>query len=133
MEGRYLSSKNALDRLLEEYKKYKSLYIAFDFDSTVFDYHNSGDTFNVVEDKLRRAKEQGHKLILFTSRKDADLEFAINYCSEHGYKPDFVNENPEVCPGCVKPYYNILLDDRAGLDSAYQTLCYLLNNIEFLQ
>ena len=39
---------------------------------------------------------------------------------------DFVNENPIM--NTRKPYYNILLDDRAGLDSSVYMLRTLLNN-----
>lgn len=132
MEGRYLNYQNALSRLLKEYQMYGSLYIAFDFDHTVYDFDGVGDTFHQVENRLKQAKEQGHKLILFTCREGERLQFAIDYCTEHGYAPDYINESP-IKPGHTKPYYNLLLDDRAGLDSAFQTLCYLLNNIEYLK
>jgi hypothetical protein len=130
MDSRFLNPNETLNRLLNEYNRHGSLFIAFDFDSTVFDYYQKGDTFNRIESKLREAKQQGHKLILLTCREGKELEFAINYCKEHGYEPNYVNTNPIVEPGSRKPYYNLFLDDRAGLDSAYNTLCYLLSNID---
>jgi hypothetical protein len=133
MDSRFLSSKEVLNRLLDEYNKHKSLFIAFDFDNTVFDYYNKGDTFYRIESKLREAKQQGHKLILITCREDERLDFAIDYCKKHGYEPDYINENPIIEPGSRKPYYNLFLDDRAGLDSAYETLCFLLYNIDAMK
>lgn len=71
-------------RLLEEYKKYGELIVAFDYDNTIFDYHNNG-------------------------------ELQINQSS--------------VLPKSYKPYYNILLDDRAGLEESYEILKYVVDEI----
>ncbi len=38
----YLKPGNSRRRLLEEYKRYGSLVIAFDFDDTVYDFHKKG-------------------------------------------------------------------------------------------
>ena len=35
-------------RLLEEYKKYGELIVAFDYDNTIFDYHNNGGDYSCV-------------------------------------------------------------------------------------
>ena len=130
MESRFLNRDEAYHRLLREYLKYGSLYIAFDFDHTVFDYDQTGDTFEHVEALLKEAKEAGNTLILFTCREGDRLQEAIDYCTQHGYQPDYVNENPEVSPNHTKPYYNVLLDDRAGLDSAYNVLYTVLKDKE---
>ena len=34
-------------RLEEEYKEHGSLFVAFDYDNTVFDYHGKGFTFPI--------------------------------------------------------------------------------------
>lgn len=117
-------TKNDLQlRLYEEYRQHKALFIAFDFDNTIFDYHNSGRDFHDVITLLRQCSEQGHKMILLTSNEDAEkLAFIRQYCRHFGIRIDYVNENPEVCKGCRKPYYNILLDDRAGLTEACEVL-----------
>ena len=112
-----------VDRLYGDYLLHKSLFIAFDFDNTIFDYHNAGRDFHHIIDLLKKCSDHGHKLILFTTTNDKKkIAFARMYCEHFGIKISYVNENPEVSPGCVKPYYNILLDDRAGLQQSYEIL-----------
>lgn len=126
MNDRYLAYAENLRRLQEEYEKYECLYVAFDFDNTVFDYHQVGDTFPRVEQALKRSKTQGIKLILFTANEGTKLDEAIAYCSERGFTPDYVNESPVM--QTRKPFYNLLLDDRAGLNEALNLLEEVLNN-----
>lgn len=128
MQDPYLDYTQCITRLKEELSKYGSLYIAFDFDNTVFDFHNEGHTYPAVEEILKQAKEEGFKLILFTAEDNPDnLKKKIIYCEMRGYKPDYINENPEVL-STKKPYYNLFLDDRAGLSTAYSLLCDVLSH-----
>jgi len=130
MEDRFLNISESVSRLVEDFYEYKNLYIAFDFDNTVFDYNNVGDTFPKLEKLLRYLKK--HKeftLILFTANSGSRLDWIVDYCEEHGYTPDHINENP-VWP-TVKPLYSILLDDRAGLNEAYQILLTTLKLLNY--
>lgn len=131
MQDRYLNQSESIKRLVEDYKKYNNLFIAFDFDNTVYDYHKVGDTFPNLEKLLRFLKSNNFTLILFTGNEGNKLEEIIEYCKNHGYEPNYINDNPIM--KTRKPYYNILLDDRAGLSEAYQTLLTTLNilNYEF--
>ena len=131
MEDRYLNDEEAYNRLMIEYNKYGSLFVAFDFDNTVFDYHKTGDTFPKLEELLIKCRRFNMKLILFTANEGEKLPEIIKYCKERGYEPDYVNESP-MFP-TRKPYYNILLDDRAGLKSSYDALSKLLFQIENMQ
>lgn len=85
MEDRYSHYTESLSRLQEEYNKYETLYIAFDFDNTVFDYHQKGDTFPKVEELLKKCKKEGLKLILFTANEQEKLNSAIDFCTKRGY------------------------------------------------
>lgn len=129
MKDRYLDLTENVKRLIADYRKYKNLYIAFDFDNTVFDYHKIGDTFPKLEKLLRYLKIKGFNLILFTGNEGNKLQEIVSYCKEHGYEPNFVNECPVM--ETKKPYYNILLDDRAGLNEAYQILLLTLNYLNY--
>jgi len=120
MDDRYLHYSESLKRLKEEYIQYDTLYIAFDFDNTVFDYHQVGDTFSKVESVLRLAKNKGMTLILFTANEGKKLDHAIAYCTNKGYKPDYINESPVM--RTRKPFYNLLLDDRSGLGESVRLL-----------
>jgi len=128
MKDRYSYYSENLERLRKEYNDYKSLYIAFDFDNTVFDYHQIGDTYPIIEKLLTECKQLGFKLILFTANEDEKLEKAIQYCTEHGYAPDYINESPIM--KTRKPFYNLLLDDRAGLGEAIKLLSELIQLIK---
>lgn len=128
MEDRYLNISECTKRLYNEYLKYNNIFVAFDFDNTVFDYHKVGDTFPKVESLLRELKELGITLILFTGNEGDKLVNIVEYCKNNGYEPTFINENPIM--DTRKPYYNILLDDRAGLNDAYQTILLTLNFIK---
>lgn len=115
-----------VERLRSEVAAHGSLFVAFDFDNTIFDYHNQGFDYSGVISLLRRCSEMGHKMILLTSNEDEEkLAFIRYYCRSFGIRIDYVNENPAVCHNCRKPYYNILIDDRAGMNEA----CEILNAI----
>lgn len=113
----YISRQECISRLEEEYRQHGSLMVAFDYDNTVFDYHHKGYTFPLMERLLQSCKECGLKLILFTAKENKeDIIPILAYCKNRGYEPDYVNESPVM--NTIKPYYNILLDDRAGLGDA---------------
>ena len=124
---RYLSTSESVKRLVNDYKTHGNLFVAFDFDNTVFDYHQVGDIFPKIEELLVRLHKLGINLILFTGNEGEKLDTIVKYCADRGYAPDFINENPIM--KTRKPYYNILLDDRAGLGEAYQILLLTLNSV----
>lgn len=120
---------SATQRLWEEYQKYRKLVIAFDFDNTIFDYHNSGLDVKDTIDLLKRCSEEDFIMVLFTSNEDEKcLQWMKDYCLHFGIRVDYINESPIM--NTRKPYYNILLDDRAGLQEAADTLNSVLNLIE---
>ena len=108
-------------RLLEEYKKYGKLIVAFDFDNTIFDYYNRGLDCKDIIDLLAECSNKGFTMILFTCEEDDErLKWKKEYCNHYGIRVDYVNESPIY--NTKKPYFNILLDDRAGLEEAMDTL-----------
>ncbi len=125
------SIEQQVERLRSEVAAHGSLFVAFDFDNTIFDYHNQGFDYSGVISLLRRCSEMGHKMILLTSNEDEEkLAFIHYYCRSFGIRIDYVNENPVVCNGCRKPYYNILIDDRAGMNESGEILNAIINEQE---
>jgi hypothetical protein len=119
----YFDDNRCIKRLQSELNTYGKLYIAFDFDNTIFDFHNEGIDCSKVISLLKKASEAGHVLILFTATSDPErLQFMKLYCKHFGINVKYINENKDVFPGSPKPYYNILLDDRAGLESSIKIL-----------
>lgn len=127
----FIRTGNAEDRLYAEWEKYGKLVIAYDFDGTIFDYGNQGHRFNNVMDLLRRCKKLGFNFIVFTCREEADYGFIKQHLADNDLPYDKINENVDFIPfKGRKIYYNILLDDRAGLTSAYYTLLNVVRGIE---
>lgn len=126
----YLDKKNTYQRLVSEYEKYESLVVAFDFDNTVYDYHNAGIEFSEVISLLIDLKKIGCYMIVFTANEDEI--FVKNYCKKMAIPFDVINENPPFHKSnSRKIYYNILLDDRAGLKEAYEHLKMLIHYINY--
>lgn len=119
-----------INRLVDEYNKYQGkLVVAFDFDNTIFDYHNDGGDYSGVISLLKECSEEGFIMVLFTSNEDEDrLKWMLEYCKHYGIRVDYINESPIM--KTRKPYYNILLDDRAGLQESFGVLDALIYRIK---
>ena len=121
MADQYLIYNNTYTRLFNEWIKHGKIIIAYDFDSTVYDTHKQGNTYYDVQDLLRYCKRIGAYFIVFTA--NGDTEFIKKHLAENELPFDKINDNLHfINTTGRKIYYNILLDDRAGLSSAYETL-----------
>lgn len=128
----YLNDRKAIDRLKREYKEHGNLIIGFDFDNTIFDYHKEGLELQPVIDLLKKCSDLGFTMCLhsITDR----FEFKEKFINELGIKCHFINESqvmhlkhPEYDS---KPFYSILLDDRAGLSASYNILLTTLKELD---
>jgi trehalose-6-phosphatase len=125
-----LISGKSRERLINEYKKYGSLTIGFDFDGTVHDYHKTGATYEQVRQLLRDLKEIGCVLICWTAYKD--LRFVEEFLKQNNIPFDGINTDGIKLPWeSKKPFFSALLDDRAGLLDVYNDLRYLVDQITF--
>jgi FMN phosphatase YigB (HAD superfamily) len=124
-EDPYLKNYNVVSRILREWLEHGKLVVAYDFDGTVYDYHNQGHTFHQVTELLHECKELGAYFIVFTAAGPDRYDSIKEYLNRKEIPFDAINEN---MPGLPfgnegnKIYYNVLLDDRAGLRSAYEDL-----------
>lgn len=126
----YANDANCVNRLYTEWLEHKSLIVAFDYDNTVNDYSNNGNRNEDVISVLRECKKLGFHLILFTSCNQDRLTSIEEDLKQRNIPYDFVNETPDFIPfKGRKVYYNILLDDRAGLSSALDTLWKVIYSI----
>lgn len=115
-------TRGCINRLIKEFNTHGKLVVGFDFDNTIFDCHNTGGNYGNVISLLQKCKALGFTLCLYTAELRPEwLEWKKKYCEHFGITPDYVNESP-LLPGTSKPFFSILLDDRAGLESAYYTL-----------
>jgi hydroxymethylpyrimidine pyrophosphatase-like HAD family hydrolase len=113
-----------MDRLIEEVKEHGSLIIAVDFDNTIYDFHSKGFKFPRVVAVLKEAVEKGHRVVVFTANENHSM--IKEHCKSLGLTIEGINTN--ILPQFTgsKIYYNLLLDDRAGLYEALNYLEYLL-------
>lgn len=117
----YLNAENSANRLLEEYHKYGTLVVAFDFDDTVYDFHKKGRFYNDVITLLRELKSINCYLICWTGQEDTD--FVKEYLHKNNIPFDAFNENPPFHKSTSRKIYaNAYLDDRAGLKQVYTEL-----------
>lgn len=119
------------ERLKADYLEHKSLFVAFDYDNTVFDYHSKGIDYSEIIKLLQECKALGFTMILFTGNEGDKLDVILQDCKDRNIPVDLVNENPLM--KTRKPYYNILLDDRAGLIEAFHLLKKLTDAIQSKQ
>jgi len=131
-------NEGAIEKLYSDYCKYGSLFIAFDFDNTIWDFKKYENNYSNIYDAvywdiinlLKEAKALGMKLILWTSCPTKEDEIKkTDLCKEWGIEPDYINWSP-LSPGATKPHFNLLLDDRAGLESSVYILEEVIKRIK---
>ena len=122
-----------VQRLYKEYREHKKLIVAVDFDDTVFDFKNNNDTHDKMWKLLKRCQEQEFYIVCFTASSDERYPFITEHFQNFGINISSINKNPIPLKfgNHGKIYYNILLDDRAGLKCAMETLTAVLNLVEF--
>lgn len=71
------------------------MIIAIDFDGTICqnEYPDIGDPMPLAIESIKKLKERGHDLILWTCRQGDLLDNAVRWCEEHGIPFDLVNEH----------------------------------------
>lgn len=117
----FLSDTACVARLVQEHRKYGFIVVAFDFDNTIYDYHDKGHDYSEVITLLKEAKGINCYLIAFTAEQNTQK--VIDFLHEQSIPFDGINENPPFFKSeARKIYFNLLLDDRAGLLSAYNQL-----------
>lgn len=94
--------------------------IAVDFDGTLVEdkFPEIGEPREWVWDHMRYAKENGAKIILWTSRDNARLKDAVEFCTKRGFHFDAINDNLDECKVLFnndtrKVYANEYWDDKA--------------------
>ncbi len=132
MQDKFLVIRECINRLLQEWIKYDKIVVAVDYDYTINDFRNEGLQFPDVIDLLKEVQNSAH-IVCFTASDESRYDEIRNKFKELGIRLDGINESPVKLNESPKAkiYYNILLDDRAGLYSAYITLLHTLEEYKF--
>jgi len=116
----YTNQLAATSRLYTEWKKYNGIIIGVDFDDTINDFHEKGFTYPKAIHAIQKAQAMGCTICSWTANAD---ETAVRTKFESlGIAIDYYNTSPVMFEGTPKPYFNLLLDDRAGLGQALDSL-----------
>jgi hypothetical protein len=118
-----------VDRLVGQWLEHNTLIVAVDFDDTIFpgNVNNKIDLAPVV-DLVKRCAKLGFKIVMYTARNDKEgLEEVETYCKEiqldiQGVNVDVIQLYGNSTTAGGKIYYNILLDDKAGLEQSCEIL-----------
>lgn len=113
-----------------ELEKYGKLIIAFDFDYTVHNYREEDNfAYDVVMQLLRDWRPYAH-FIVFTASPEERYPYIKDYLKENNIPYDKINEDILERNYTRKIYYNVFLDDRAGLGEVVEILTELLEEIK---
>ena len=124
----YLEKDASFRRLETEYKKYGSLTIGVDFDSTLHDYHKTGKSYEQVRQLVRDLKKIGCIIIIWTAYKDHD--YVEQFLKENDIPFHGINTDGTKLPWYSrKPFFNALIDDRAGMIQVYNDLKKLVKKV----
>lgn len=92
---------------------------AIDFDGTLCSdkFPEIGEPYLNRIETVKRLKENGNRIILWTCRTDEHLQQAVDWCKKHGLVFDAVNQNlPEVQEkwggDTRKVYCDYYIDDK---------------------
>lgn len=124
MSDPFLNFENCVDRLIAEWRKHPRLVVAVDFDDTVYDWHSTGSDHKIVLDLLRESQTLNFYIVIWTASDPVRFPFMQEFMRNAGIDIASINVNPIELPfgNHKKIYYNILLDDRAGLSASVAIL-----------
>lgn len=115
-----------LNKIIKNYEKHGSVVIGVDFDYTIFDLQ----THKVYDDVVSILKRGSRKEIIYcvwTANDDRSL--VDNVWKDNGLEYKHYNFSP-IDTGLIKPHFNILLDDSAGLREALELFVKFLDYLD---
>lgn len=131
---KYLQPNSAYERLWAEYNRYGSLIVAVDFDDTVYDFHGTGDSYEMVRQLVRDLKDINCFIIIWTGNQN--IEFVTNFLNENNIPFDSINDEAPISKKLLngnfprKVYANVYIDDRGGMEQVYSDLTKLIKQVK---
>lgn len=125
-----------LEKLMKQWELHGSLIIAVDFDDTIHNYSNNPKLdFKPLIDLLRECHAYNMKIVIYTARPKEDFPMIADFCKKANLPIAAINANLVTSTNnnvgtSGKIYYNLLLDDKAGLQQAYYILRMLYMRIK---
>lgn len=115
-------SNKQLQKLNDIYFEHGSLIIGVDFDDTIFALDPQREVIcNSIRKLIKECKVHS-EICLYTVASNQDIKYKIELMKLWGIEPNYVNESSVKLGNGAKPFFNILLDDKAGLIESYNLL-----------
>lgn len=133
MTDPYLNHAHCVARLIREWEKHGRLIVALDYDGTCRPFPESDEhTHELVLGLARECSDLGWHIVIWTASNPSRYPMMREHLAREGIKVASVNENPITLPFGLwgKIYYNVLLDDRAGLAAAYAALREVVDHVK---
>lgn len=111
-----------LERLKKQFKSHPSLVIGVDFDHTIR-CPITGTIYTNIVNLLKQAFAQGHIICIWTANQQPDQ--VRRTLTSQSITYHYFNDSP-LQYQARKAHFNLLLDDVAGLNEAYNTLKHFL-------
>lgn len=106
-----LNPEYRLKKIISNYKKHGKIIVGVDFDSTIKD-GTTGVVYKDIVDLLRIGNRPEISYCIWTANENE--KEVISTWRELDLGWDYYNYSP-ISPSSIKPHFNILLDDSAGL------------------
>lgn len=117
-----------LQKIIRNYQKFGNVVVGVDFDFTLVDAVTN-ETYEDIVQILKRGQRKEIIYCIWTAN-DSDAYVKSKWL-EAGLEFSYYNESP-INTGSVKPHFNILLDDSAGLKEALDLFVAFLDYLDSL-
>ncbi len=109
---------------------WKRLYVLVDVHGVIIpgSFHRKNDLRFITEDCKEvlqwMTKREDFRIILWTSSRPSEIDTIVKWLKRHKIEVDGLNTNLDTFPMneysdfSFKPYFNILIDDKAGFEPA---------------
>ncbi len=112
-----------LKKLLKVYDEHNNIIVGVDFDDTIFKLSDDVKENDVsIRRKLLKYLKPYITICLYTVADKQSIKYKIELMKLWGIEPDYINESPIKLGNGHKPYFNLLLDDKAGLEETTKVL-----------
>lgn len=119
--NQFTQTSSRVSKLVDQHNLHGSIVIGVDFDFTIYNPIDHSMHMDII-DLLLQSESAGCKLCLWTANSSR-IPYILHKCESIGLNFQYINESPiHIEHKVIKPHFNLLLDDTAGLGQAVEIL-----------